>query len=152
MKKLKTQAKSWKNSSQNSKKTQKLATPVELNWRKIVQKKAWLKWLQIELSRNYFSAPHQSRWAVACMWILAMFWGVTLYRTWLCNICSGIFEGQRRGSRHSLSVIPGSLSPLFPISARQCVQGRCLSSFFQSKPWYASGFSAWSGEVANTNS
>ena len=56
-----------------------------------------LKWLQIELSRNYFSAPHQSRWAVACMWILAMFWGATLYRTWLCNICSGIFEGQRRG-------------------------------------------------------
>ena len=39
MKKLKTQAKSWKNSSQNSKKTQKPATPVELNWRKIVQKK-----------------------------------------------------------------------------------------------------------------
>ena len=26
-----------------------------------------LKWLQIELSRNYFSAPHQSRWAVACV-------------------------------------------------------------------------------------
>ena len=45
MKKLKTQAKSWKNSSQNSKKTQKPATPVELNWRKIVQKKAWCTYL-----------------------------------------------------------------------------------------------------------
>ena len=51
-------------------------------------------------------------------------------------------RGKEEGSRHSLSVIPGSLSPLFPISARQCVQGRCLSSFFQSKPWYASDLSA----------
>ena len=51
MKKLKTQSKSWKNSSLNSKKTQKTATPVELNWRKIVQKKSLPYYFKISAHR-----------------------------------------------------------------------------------------------------
>jgi len=78
MKKLKTQAKSWKNSSQNSKKTQKPATPVELNWRKIVQKKSLINVMIVQILANQFCQKLFATCVINLVLSMTIYWQLAM--------------------------------------------------------------------------